>query len=395
MRSLAEHLQMVMGRVRPLEPLALPLLDANGCVLAADVAAPTDIPPFHTSAVVGYAARAADIATASPQSVLALRELPVGSQLAPGCVIPVGVGVPLPYGSDCVIPAEYTDRGVPVLRVGRGVKRAENVTLAGGQVRRGTTLLNLGQALGSREIALLAAIGIGKVPAYPRPRIAVLTTGSELVDPGRIRALPAPALAKPDVNGVALACAVVEAGALSYRVGPVADDPARLRKILDDQLGRADMVVTTGGIGTQPDDVLRPVLATMGTVDFAFVAMAPGRVQGVGSLGASNVPLIALPGEPTAAFVGFEVFVRPVVRRLMGHAEVFAARRQVTLTEPVHGQPDVTTMVPVEVLDDLATPVADGMRARVRVNALAVVTPPHVELSRGDLVTAMLLEQPR
>ena len=118
MRSLAEHLQMVMGRVRPLEPLALPLLDANGCVLAADVAAPTDIPPFHTSAVVGYAARAADIATASPQSVLALRELPVGSQLAPGCVIPVGVGVPLPYGSDCVIPAEYTDRGVPVLRVG-------------------------------------------------------------------------------------------------------------------------------------------------------------------------------------------------------------------------------------------------------------------------------------
>jgi len=395
MRSLAEHLQMVMGRVRPLEPLALPLLDANGCVLAADVAAPTDIPPFHTSAVVGYAARSADIATASPQSVLALRELPVGSQLAPGCVIPVGVGVPLPYGSDCVIPAEYTDRGVPVLRVGRGVKRAENVTLAGGQVRRGTTLLNLGQALGSREIALLAAIGIGKVPAYPRPRIAVLTTGSELVDPGRIRALPAPALAKPDVNGVALACAVVEAGALSYRVGPVADDPARLRKILDDQLGRADMVVTTGGIGTQPDDVLRPVLATMGTVDFAFVAMAPGRVQGVGSLGASNVPLIALPGEPTAAFVGFEVFVRPVVRRLMGHAEVFAARRRVTLTEPVHGQPDVTTMVPVEVQDDLATPVADGMRALVRVNALAVVTPPHVELSRGDLVTAMLLEQPR
>lgn len=395
MRSLAEHLQMVMGRVRPLEPLALPLLDANGCVLAADVAAPTDIPPFHTSAVVGYAARAADIATASPQSVLALRELPVGSQLAPGCVIPVGVGVPLPYGSDCVIPAEYTDRGVPVLRVGRAVKRAENVTLAGGQVRRGTTLLNLGQALGSREIALLAAIGIGKVPAYPRPRIAVLTTGSELVDPGRIRALPAPALAKPDVNGVALACAVVEAGALSYRVGPVADDPARLRKILDDQLGRADMVVTTGGIGTQPDDVLRPVLATMGTVDFAFVAMAPGRVQGVGSLGASNVPLIALPGEPTAAFVGFEVFVRPVVRRLMGHAEVFAPRRQVTLTEPVRGQPDVTTMVPVEVQEDLATPVADGMRALVRVNALAVVTPPHVELSRGDLVTAMLLEQPR
>src|SRR5690606_10514986 len=110
-------------------------------------------------------------------------------------------------------------------------------------------------------------------------------------------------------------------------------------------------VVTTGGIGTEPDDVLRPVLATMGTVDFAFVAMEPGRVQGTGSLGASNVPLIALPGEPTAAFVGFELFVRPVVRRLMGHAEVFAPRVQAVLAEPLSGDPAVTTIVPVELAD--------------------------------------------
>ncbi len=392
MRSLAEHLQMVMGRVRPLEPLALPLLDANGCVLAADVAAPNDIPIQHAAAVVGYAARAGDVAMASPQSVLALRELPVGAQLAPGCVVPVAAGAPLPYGSDCVIPAEYTDRGVPVVRVGRAVARAENVVLAGSQVKRGTTLLTIGQVLGSREIALLAAIGIGKVPAYPRPRIAVLTTGSELVDTGRVRPLPAGAQVKPDINGVSLACAVVEAGALSYRVGPVADDPVRLRKILDDQLGRADMVVTTGGLGSQPDDVLRPVLATMGTVDFAFVALEPGRVQGTGSLGASNVPLIALPGDPWAAFVGFELFVRPVVRRLMGHAEVFAPRRQVELTETVRGGPDVTTMVPVEIVGEQATPVGAGMRALVRANALAVVAPPHGHLQRGDTVTAILLE---
>ena len=310
MRSLAEHLQMVMGRVRPLEPLALPLLDANGCVLAADVAAPNDIPIQHAAAVVGYAARAGDVAMASPQSVLALRELPVGAQLAPGCVVPVAAGAPLPYGSDCVIPAEYTDRGVPVVRVGRSVARAENVVLAGSQVKRGTTLLTIGQVLGSREIALLAAIGIGKVPAYPRPRIAVLTTGSELVDTGRVRPLPAGAQVKPDINGVSLACAVVEAGALSYRVGPVADDPVRLRKILDDQLGRADMVVTTGGLGSQPDDVLRPVLATMGTVDFAFVALEPGRVQGTGSLGCLERAFDRAPGGPLGGFRRIRV-VRP------------------------------------------------------------------------------------
>ena len=393
MRSLAEHQQMVMGRVRPLEPLALPLLDANGCVLAADVAAPTDVPAFHTSAVVGYAARSGDIAMASPQAVLALRELPLGAPLAPGCVVPVGVGSPLPYGSDCVVPAEYTDRGAPIVRVGRAVVRAENVALAGSQVKRGTTLLSVGQLLGSREIALLAAIGIGKVPAYPRPRIAVLTTGSELFDTGRVRLMPTDPRAKPDINGVSMACAVVEAGALSYRVGPVADDPVRLRKILDDQLGRADMVVTTGGIGTEPDDVLRPVLATMGTVDFAFVAMSPGRVQGTGSLGSSNVPLIALPGEPTAAFVGFELFVRPVIRRLMGHSEVFPAREQVELAEPLSGEPDVTTLVPVDLVDGVATPVGQGVRALTRANALAVVAPPHVDLHKGETVMGMRLEQ--
>jgi len=204
--------------------------------------------------------------------------------------------------------------------------------------------------------------------------------------------MPVDPRAKPDVNGVSMACAVVEAGALSYRVGPVADDPVRLRKILDDQLGRADMVVTTGGIGTEPDDVLRPVLATMGTVDFAFVAMAPGRVQGTGSLGSSNVPLIALPGDPAAAFVGFELFVRPVIRRLMGHAEVFPVREQVELAEAVGGEPDVTTLVPVTVVDGAATPVGEGVRALTRANALAVVTPPHVELHKGETVMAIRLE---
>jgi molybdopterin molybdotransferase len=391
MRSLTEHLQMVMSRVRPLEPLALPLLDANGCVLASDVAAPSDIPVGHTSAVVGYAARAGDIAMASPRSVLAMRELPPGSAIAPGCVIPVSTGGPLPYGADCVIPAEHTDRGAPVVRVGRAVGQGGNVVLAGSQVKRGTTLLTLGQVLGSREIALLAALGIGKVPAYPRPRIAVLTTGSELVDTGRIRGRLAPQV-KPDINGVALACAVVETGALSYRVGPVADDPARLRKILDDQLGRADMVVTTGGIGSEPHDVLRPVLATMGTVDFAFVALEPGRVQGTGSLGSSNVPLIALPGDPTAAFVGFELFVRPVVRRLMGHAQVFGVRRSMALAEDVRGAPDVTTIVPVETVDDLAVPVGEGMRALARANALAVVGPEQTHLRRGESVTVLVME---
>ena len=390
MRSLAEHLQVVLSRVRPLEPLALPLLDANGCVVAVDITAPSDIPAFHSASLAGYAARSGDIAMASPTSVLSLREFPAGSALAPGSLIRVGVGDPLPYGADCVLPVENTDQGAPVVRVGRPVASGQNIALAGSQVKRGVTLLSLGQVLGSREIALLAAIGVGKVPAYPRPRIAVITTGSELVDTGRLRGSPTGGF-KPDVNGVALACAVVEVGAMSYRVGPVADDPALLRKILDDQLGRADMVVTTGGIGDGADDVLRPVLATMGTVDFARVALDPGRVQGTGSLGTSNVPLIALPGEPTAAFVGFELFVRPVIRRLMGHGDVFGARRQVTLTKSVAADPLSTRIVAVELDGERATPIGTGIRAMTRADALAVIPPGPAAHERGDVVTAAVV----
>lgn len=391
MRSLAEHLQLVMSRVRPLEPLALPLLDANGCVLAVDVTAPADIPAMHCSAVAGYAARAGDIAMASPTSVLQLRELLPGSGLAPGCVVPVAVGSPIPYGADCVLPVENTDRGAPIVRVGKAVSRGDNIMMAGSQVRAGSTLLNVGQVLGSREIALLAAIGVGKVPAYPRPRVAVITTGTELYDTSRVRTTGAGAT-KPDVNGVSMACAVVEAGALSYRVGPIDDDPVLLRKILDDQLGRADMVVTTGGIGSDPDDVLRPVLATMGTVDFAWVALDPGRVQGMGSLGSSNVPLLALPGEPTAAFVSFELFVRPVVRRLMGHSDVFGQRRQVRLEQAITGRAGETRMIPAHTEDDAATPVGAGVESLVHANTLIVVPPDTAEIAAGQSVTVVHLE---
>ncbi|MEI2785732.1 MAG: gephyrin-like molybdotransferase Glp [Candidatus Nanopelagicales bacterium] len=391
MRSLAEHLQLVMSRVRPLEPLALPLLDANGCVLSVDVTAPANIPAFHCSAVAGYAARAGDIAVASPTSVLQMRELPFGSGLAPGCLVPVAVGAPIPYGADCVLPLENTDRGAPIVRVGKAVARGENIAMAGSEVSAGDTLLTVGQVLGSREIAVLAAIGVGKVPAYPRPRVAVITTGTELYDTSRVRTTGAGA-SKPDINGVSMACAIVEAGALSYRVGPIDDDPVLLRKILDDQLGRADMVVTTGGIGSEPDDVVRPVLATMGTVDFAWVALDPGRVQGMGSLGSSNVPLLALPGDPTEAFVSFELFVRPVVRRLMGHSEVFGAREQLALTESVTGTRGETRMIPGVCTDGSVKPLGAGVEALADSNCMIMLPPDTDEVTVGEMVTVVHLE---
>ena len=219
----------------------------------------------------------------------------------------------------------------------------------------------------------------------------MITTGTELYDTSRVRTTGAGA-SKPDINGVSMACAIVEAGALSYRVGPIDDDPVLLRKILDDQLGRADMVVTTGGIGSEPDDVVRPVLATMGTVDFAWVALHPGRVQGMGSLGASNVPLLALPGEPTAAFVSFELFVRPVVRRLMGHSEVFGKREQLSLTESVTGTRAETRMIPGRAADGSVTPLGAGVEALADANCLIMLPPDTDEVAVGQTVTVVHLE---
>lgn len=390
MRSLSEQFELLLGRVRPLEPLALPLLDARGCVAAADVVAPIDLPAVHMCEASGYAARAADITTASSKSVLSLRELGAGLQLAPGSVIPVAAGAPLPPGADCVIPADATDRGTPVVRVSQAVRRGGNVLQAGADIRKGTTVVSVGTLITARHVGLLAAIGVGRLQAYPRPRVAVITTGSELLDPAKIRGAVPPGHIV-DIDGPTLACAVVDAGALSYRVGPIPDDPAILRKVIDDQLGRADMVVTTGGIGMDPRDVLRPVLATMGTVDFAWIALEPGQVQGVGSLGSSNVPLLALPGDPAASVVSFELFVRPVVRRLMGRSDLFRPRVEVPVGDQLTGRVDVTSMVPVRLDEGQAWPNGHGVRALLTADGLAILAPGVSSVAAGSTVQVMLL----
>jgi molybdopterin molybdotransferase len=180
----------------------------------------------------------------------------------------------------------------------------------------GAVVLDAGTAINARVIAMLAAVGLAQVPVHRRPRVTVISTGDELVDPG---VEPGPGQIV-DSNSYMLTAAVREAGADGVRVGPVADDEETLERILRDEAGRSDLILTSGGVSMGAYDTVKAVLTRMGGVDFVKVAMQPGMPQGSGRVG--STPIVTLPGNPVSSYVSFEVFVRPLIRRMLGYAQL-------------------------------------------------------------------------
>jgi len=338
-RSVEEHLQAVLADVEPLSPLDVTLVDARGCVLAEDVAAPWPLPPFDNAATDGYAVKAADLLAASDGKPVVLRvidDVPAGyrasTELREHTAIRIMTGAPLPEGAEAVVPLEWTDGGMPEVRITRSVARGANVRRRGDDVGLGDVVATQGTVLGPRDIALLAAVGRGRVLVHPQPRVVIISTGSELVEPGSPLA---PGLIA-DSNGVTIAAAVQEAGAIAYRVGPLPDDASTLLAALEDQLVRADLVVTTGGVSAGAYDTVKAVLSRLGTVEFTTVAMQPGMPQGHGVMGPEDTPIFTLPGNPVSAYVSFEVFVRPVIRRMLGHEKIYRPVVRAVLVDALH-----------------------------------------------------------
>ncbi|MQY15193.1 Molybdopterin molybdenumtransferase 2 [Streptomyces sp. RB5] len=342
--SVDEHLADILRQIRPLEPLELQLLEAQGCVLVEDVTVPAALPPFDNSSMDGYAVRVADVVKASeefPVRLTVIGDVAAGSgelpTVGPGQAARIMTGAPLPPGAEAVVPVEWTDGGTGggpattmrahsaapegaggTVAVHRPVEARQYVRARGSDVAAGELALEAGTVLGPAQIALLAAIGRGTVTVRPRPRVVVMSTGSELVQPGET--LGAGQI--HDSNSFALTACAKDAGAQAYRVGAVADDAETLRATLEDQLIRADAVVTSGGVSVGAYDVVKEALTEFGGegggVDFRKLAMQPGKPQGFGRIGEDLTPLIALPGNPVSSYVSFELFVRPVIRRLMG-----------------------------------------------------------------------------
>jgi molybdopterin molybdotransferase len=233
---------------------------------------------------------------------------------------------------------ERSDRDQPAegprVQVRRPVDCGGFVRRAGEDVRAGALVLPAGTRLGPAQLGALAAVGRGSVRVRPRPRVAVLSTGSELVQPGQ----PVGPGQINDANSFILAAAAREAGALVHQVGGVPDDPDRFREVVETQLGRVDLLVTSGGVSVGAYDVVKQAFAGLGEVSFRRLRMRPGKPQGYGVIGTAGTPLFALPGNPVSAYVSFEVFVRPVIRALRGvtpvHRPVERARCTGELTSP-------------------------------------------------------------
>ncbi|MFW6597392.1 gephyrin-like molybdotransferase Glp [Propionibacteriaceae bacterium Y2011] len=321
LRSMEDHRDFVLSLIDELPPFGQQLLDAIDLSLCEDVISELDLPGFDNSAMDGYAIQTPDVVGATDQdpAVLAVvGEIAAGQtathRLSPGTAMKIMTGAPLPEGADAVVKYEDTDRGTDDVLVYAEVAQGANIRRRGEDLAAGTVVLTTGDRLHSGGIGLLAAIGMDKVMVRPRPRVVVIATGSELVDPGTELQHAGQIY---DSNSFLLAAAAKEAGAQVFRVGQVSDDPDEVRQLIHDQLVRADLIITSGGVSEGDHDVIKDVMPTMGWCDFAKVAMQPGKPQGFGLIGDDKVPMIMLPGNPVSSFVSFEAFVRPVIRKLM------------------------------------------------------------------------------
>ena len=331
-RSADEHLEVLLGLVSPLPVESVALALAAGRALAADVVAPISLPSFDNSAMDGYAVRAAEVAVV-PVTLSVTSDLPAApgapAALVPGTVARIMTGAPMPDGADAVVPVEWTDAGTDRVRIDRAPALDANVRHAGEDVAAGTRVLAAGDEVTPARLALLAALGLRDVAVRRRPRVGIVATGSELVEPGH----PLPHGGIYDSNGPLLAALGERDGGEPVVRGPLVDDPAEGTRLLSAIADDVDLLVTSGGISAGAYEVVKDVLAPSGTVEFVKVAIQPGMPQGGGTW--RDTPVITTPGNPVSTFVSYELFVRPVLRALAGHGELVRVRRRGVLGEPV------------------------------------------------------------
>lgn len=317
----AEAERLIAERVTPVaETETVTLNAARGRVIAADVIAPIDLPPFDNAAVDGYAVRHADLKPEGETRLAVVERVTAGRvssrALAPGEAIRIFTGAPMPSGADTVFMQEDVRRDGATLIAPPGLRPGANARLAGEDVRAGSVLLPAGRRLAAQHVALAAAVGLSDLKVRRRVRVAVFSTGDEIVEPGTPR--PAPALF--DANRYLLAGLIERLGATPTDLGILPDDPDRLARAIAGAAKDHDLVLTSGGVSTGEADHVRDAVETVGRLVFWRVAIKPGRpvamgvVQGEGQ----GAAFVGLPGNPVAVFVTFARVVRPLLLRLAG-----------------------------------------------------------------------------
>jgi molybdopterin molybdotransferase len=404
LKPVDDHLADILSTVSPLSGLDLTLSDAHGTVLVEDVHSTFPLPPFDNSAMDGYAVRSEDLRSAGESNPVVLHvvgDVAAGSTtpytVQPGLCVRIMTGAPIPPGADAVVPLEQTDGGIAQVAVHASVPVGSCIRREGEDAPTGAEVLSAGTHLGAPQLGLLAAVGRDRVHVRPRPRVVVLSTGSELVEPGQ----PLTRGQIPDSNSALLTAAALEAGAIAYRVGIIPDEPGVLADTLEDQLIRADVVVTTGGVSVGAYDVVKEVLSRLGTVAFDRVAMQPGMPQGFGTIGPDKTPFFGLPGNPVSAYVSFEVFVRPALRRMLGVEPIARPTVRARLTESLRSPTGKRSFLRgwLAVEDGAYVVRAVGgagshlIASLAASNALIVVPEEQTAVEAGAAVTVMMLER--
>jgi molybdopterin molybdotransferase len=322
--------------VRPLGPEAVALTDALGRVLARDVAAPFDVPPADNSAVDGYAIRAADLVPSQRARLRVVSDLAAGSTfestLGPGEALRIMTGAPMPAGADTVVPQELAEREDRDVRLS-AVPAGANVRARGEDVQAGAVVLRAGCVLRPQELGLIASLGQGEAWVHARPRVAVLSTGDEVVEPG----LPRRPGQIYDANRFSCQGLVEAAGGVPLDFGIVPDIRDVLRARLLEAADVAHVVLTSGGVSVGLYDLVKQVLGEIGGIDFWQVAMQPGRPFAVGKIGESH--FFGLPGNPVASMLCFLLFVRPALWKLAGRRELEPPRFTAVAAEPMTKKP--------------------------------------------------------
>lgn len=340
MIPLADVQREILGAVAPLAPVTVPVRDALGLVTTRDVIAGEAVPPFANTAMDGYAVRADDTAGARPEAPVRLAvagELPAGrapdQPVGEGEAIRIMTGAPMPQGADAVVMVEYTERDGDAVRVLHAARPGDHVRAAGGDLAPGDLVFAAGTALGPAHLGVLTSSSFEDVEVVPRARVGVLSTGDELVErgplrPGQIR----------DSNRPMLLAQVAEAGADAADLGLAPDDESIITRTLEDAIAGCDAVLTSGGVSVGDFDYVKAALGRLGRMQPWQVAIKPAKPLAFGVI--DGTPVFGLPGNPVSSLVSFELFARPALLLMMGHAARFRTEVMATAERAMPRKPD-------------------------------------------------------
>jgi len=402
MMTPAEAARVIVGDFRPLPAERRPLRAALDAVLAEDVTSPIDLPPWDNSAMDGYAVRSADLRE-SETALEVIETVPAGQfptkTIAAGQAIRIFTGAPLPQGADTVIRQEDTapaggTNGAVTIRNARDVKK--NIRRRGEDIKRGTVVLPAGTALGPAQLGVLASIAVDQPLVHRAPRVAFMGSGDEIVDLDQKREILAGTKIASS-NSYTLDALIRRAAAEPLNLGVARDTRESLKEHLRGSAG-ADLLVTTAGVSVGEHDLVRDVLQELGgELKFWRIGMRPGAPVGFGTIG--GIPWIGLPGNPVSTMVTFELFVRPAIRRLQGHALPFRRTVTVVVREAITLGPKLRHYLRAIVEGNearLTGPQGSGiLTSMARANALLIVPADMPTVVEGTELQALILDDPQ